>query len=130
MSAQRAISRPLVPGQGPHEVAGLAGESGRDRVRGVVGVIAVGQRHCEGLAAAPLHEGRHRRGVVGADDQVAVAVPGLAALVCGGRPVRYGPEIAQWLGFGVWRPRGLRRRQRLASSRQEPSGRPREPLWS
>ena len=108
-----------VPGEGPHQVAGLAGESGPDRVRGVVGVVAVGQRHCEGLAAAPLHGGRHRRGVVGADDQVALPVPGLAALVCGGRPVRYGPEIAQWAGLWGVAASGL---APPAASRQQPPG--------
>ena len=112
-------------------MAGLAGESGRDRDGGVVGVIAVGQRHCEGLAAAPLHEGRHRRGVVGADDQVALPVPGLAALVCGGRPVRYGPEIAQWAGlWGVAAPGPCAAGSVSAAAAREPSGRPREPLWS
>ena len=80
-------------------MSGLAAESAGHGVSGPVGVVAVGQRHDQGLAAQPLHEGRYRGAVAGADDQVALPVAGLAAVFDGCGTLSDGPEIAQRAGL-------------------------------
>ena len=97
----------LVPGQGLDHVSGLAAEGASHGVSGPVGVVAVGKGHCEGLAAQPLHEGRDRGAVAGADDQVALPVAGLAAVTRGGGALADGPEIAQRAGLCCAAPSGL-----------------------
>ena len=85
----------LVPGEGAHEVSGLAGERRGDRGGDAGSVVAVGQRRDQGLAADSLGEGDSGGAVVLADDEVSLPVARLAAARRGGGPVRYGPEIAQ-----------------------------------
>ena len=88
-------------------MAGLAGERGGDRVGGVVGVVAVGQRRDQGLAADFLGEGDSGGAVVLPDDDVSFPVARLAAARRGGGPVRYGPEIAQRAGLSRVAASGL-----------------------
>ena len=89
----------LVPGQGLDHVSGLAAEGAGHGVSGPVGVVAVGKGHRQGLAAGALHEGRYRGAVAGADDQVALPVAGLAAVLdrCGTLADR--PENTQRAGL-------------------------------
>jgi len=76
-------------------VIGLAAQRGGDR-RGDAGrVVAAGQAHGEGLAAGALGERRDGAAVGPPDDQVALPVAGLQAVLDGGRALRYRLEIAQ-----------------------------------
>ena len=116
-----------------HEVAGLAGERGGDGVGGVAGVVAVGQRRDQlGLAADSLGEGdsgakRLFLPMMRSPSQWPASLRPAAAA---GRSAM-GLKSPSGLGFRVWRPlTGLRRRQRLGSSRQQPSGRPLRPVGS
>ena len=91
----------LVPGQRLDQMPRLAGQRRCDRGGGVVGVVAVGQRDGEGLAAGALHERRDRAAVGLADDQIALPVAGLAAVLDAGRALRDRLEIAQRAGLSA-----------------------------
>ena len=89
----------LVPCEGFGHVGGLAGQRLCDGPGGGVGVVAAGQRHHQGVAAGALDERGHRGAVGASDDQIALPSAGLGSGVGFGRPVGYGPEIAQRRSF-------------------------------
>ena len=120
----------LVPGEGAHEVSGLAGDRRGDRGGDAGSVVAVGSAATRvwrlTLSVRVTAAERLFLPMMRSPSQWPASLRPAAAA---GRSAM-GLKSPSGLGFRVWRPLGLRRRQRLGSSRQQPSGRPLRPVGS